>query len=445
MKKQLILVPSEKMNSNKKDGRNEDKLIRMGEKARNNLGLKNDKSVELWPNGDIKGKINHNKLLDIFQAYAEDLKNSKETEMSTEDYNRVGFVTTRTFKYICGNKQSNKENIWVADTIEDTVIGADPEFMLIDADGELRYAANIEDFTFEGELGNDGPLAELRPAPAISIDDFIDNIRKILQSNPKRETIIGYNWIGGCFFASGGDGKDRPNREYPIGGHAHIGTPAQIMQVFDVVKSDRFRAALFSCLQKIIDEYISIPMLKVEGKESGTQRRQYYGRFGDFRIDHGRLECRTLSGMWLVHPELAAAVMGSVKAVSDAFYRFAESKDYDQQIFLAKGKKIYDSDGFSLFDQRADSNGWKDIEIVKALKATKPSAEMIDILQKGLIKFDKNYLDNLRNRFRSLSSYREYAKHIDAFMELLSLPSNELKKIDKNIKHNWLEGKKFII
>jgi len=52
MKNQLILVPSKRMDGNTKADRNEDRLIRMGERARENLGLKNDKSVELWPADD---------------------------------------------------------------------------------------------------------------------------------------------------------------------------------------------------------------------------------------------------------------------------------------------------------------------------------------------------------------------------------------------------------
>jgi hypothetical protein len=71
------------MDNNRKDGRNEDKLIRMGEKARANLGLTNDKAVELWPdNNDINGKINHNILALIFQAYSKDLKELKGSGIS---------------------------------------------------------------------------------------------------------------------------------------------------------------------------------------------------------------------------------------------------------------------------------------------------------------------------------------------------------------------------
>lgn len=436
MKSQLILVPSEKMDGNQKQDRNEDRLIRMGERARESLGLKNDKSVELWPDGDVKGKINHSKILNIFQAFSSDLKELQRDGMSHDEYHRVGFVTRKTFRYICGaeKKQKNRNSIWIADAIEDTIIGADPEFMLMD-EGDVEYAGNVYGFGFEGELGSDGPLAELRPAPAIGIDDFIGNIQKILKSNPKREVILPYDWVSGCIFNS-----PSHNREFSVGGHAHIGTPARVAST---LTDNKLKLILFSCLQKVLDEYISIPMLKIEGKDEGTRRRHHYGHFGDFRTDHGRLEYRTLSGLWLAHPKLAAAVMGSLKAVSHAFYKIAESKEYNKKLFTAREMSSNEYDVYSMFDQR--SSVWKDIEIIKIMKATKSSAEMVDILHKGQIKFDKEYISALTKRFRSLDTYNIYRKYIDMFMELLSLSNTELNKMDRNMKHSWLEGKKFII
>jgi len=438
MKSQLILVPSKRMDINKKNSRNEDKLIRMGEKTRANLGLTNDKAVELWPdNNDINGKINHDRLALIFQAYSEDLKELKESGMNQEEYNRVGFVTTKIFKFICGRKDTKKESIWLADSIEDTVIGADPEFALM-KDGEIQYAGNVPGFAFEGHLGNDGPLAEVRPDPATNVRDFVNNIQKVFESDPQRDCIIEYDWIGGCFFNSSAQ-----QREFGIGGHAHIGTPVQLAELFNDGRKSDVKNMMFACLQKVLDEYISIPMLKIEGKDDGVRRRHHYGKFGDYRTDNGRLEYRTLSGMWLVHPELAKYTMGAVKAVSHAFFKLAESKDYADKMFMPSNVNK-NSDAYAIFDQR-ESDIWKNIEIIKAMDAVRPSTEMIDILDKGIINFSKAFILDLKKKFRSLSTYNMYSESIDAFIELSSLPLLQLKKIDRNIKHNWLEGKEFII
>lgn len=59
MKEGIILVVSKKMDKNAETNRrrNEHKLIRLGHKARENLGLMEDKVVELWSDDDPKTKL----------------------------------------------------------------------------------------------------------------------------------------------------------------------------------------------------------------------------------------------------------------------------------------------------------------------------------------------------------------------------------------------------
>jgi len=437
MKNQVILVASQRMDINKKSDRNENKLIRIGEKARHNLGLSNDKSVELWPNSNTsKDRINKSRLLLIFQAYTADLKELSKSDVSSEEYNRIGFVTTKTFKYICNDGRKKKADIWISDTIEDIVIGADPEFILLDGEGCSQYAAEVSGLSHEGRLGSDGPLAELRPDPETSIKTFVNNIKDLLNNDPARKYIEPYDWIAGCYYNGQG-------REFSIGGHAHIGTPAQ---VFEKLCGDgRTRSSLFSCLQKALDEYITIPMLKIEGKEDAIKRRHHYGYYGDHKTDHGRLEYRSLSGFWLAHPKFAEAVMGSVKAVSHAFFKIVEESNYNNNLFFTAAMERADVHGPAFHFFGDDFDKWDKIEITKALKATKTSHTMKNILNQGDINFTRNQIDSIKHKFRSLSTYREYSEYIDMFMEITSLPIDKLKEIDCNLKHTWIGNKKFII
>jgi len=438
MKNQLILVISERMDSNRKGNRNEDKLIRMGEKARANLDLLNDKSVELWPDNNVsKDRINRSRLLQIFQAYSSDLKALSKSDVSSKDYDRVGFVTTKTFRYICYDGRKKMANTWISDTIEDTVIGADPEFALVDGDGLFKYASRVKGLSHESQLGSDGPLAELRPDPEISVESFVANIKSLLNDHPNKVHIEPYDWIAGCYFNGPADGA------YTIGGHAHIGTPAQVYEklCFDA----RIKTSLFACLQKILDEYISIPMLKIEGKEDGVKRREHYGCYGDHRTDNCRLEFRSLSGFWLTHPKFAEAVLGSVKAISHAFFKMIEESNYDDNLFLTNSMRKADLHGsmFNFFGDRYKI--WTELEITKALKATKTSSEMKAILNRGNINFTKSQMSGIKRKFTSLSTYRKYSEYIDMFMEIASLPTDKLREIDCNLKHTWIGNKKFII
>ncbi len=444
MKKGLILVISDKMDSNRKSDRHEDKLIRIGESARENLGLTNDKSVELWPEGSSTDRINRSKLLKIFKAYSSDLKKLKQPHMGGDEYLRVGFVTTKTFNYICGNQKSKKsqKDIWISDTIEDTVLGADPEFVLMAPDNSIQYAGHVVGFSFEGELGSDGPWAEIRPEPTIDVTDFVHNIRKIFKSHPKTEAIKQYDWMSGCFY-NNKDSRYDENKNWPIGGHIHIGIPAMLYKLLE--EEDNYKGSTYACLAKTVDEYITIPMMRIENVDKSVKRRREYGKFGDFKSDHpGRIECRTLSGEWMTHPELTKAVIGSVKAVSRSFFKILEENGFEKDIIV--NKKMQSQGYRALFSTgSSNSNAWKDIKAMQAMKTIRSSKEMSNILQKGQIKFDQNYFNKLKAMFKSLSTYNDHSEYIDRFLDIVKLSKSDLNKIDHNLKHTWIGDKKFVV
>lgn len=440
MKAPLILVISEKMDINKKSDRYEDKLIRMGEKARHNLGLKDEKTVELWPEGPIQDRISRSKVLEIFQAYSNDLKKAKQSTPE-EDYDHIGFVTTKTFNFICKDKRKRKGNIWIADTVEDTIIGADPEFLLMNGDGTIKYAAEIEGFHHSDVLGSDGPWAEIRPTPDIDVKGFIKNIQDILRHHKNTKLIQKYSWIGGCYYQGLREGSDE--RNWPLGGHIHIGTPSKLARAIDSF-GDLYKTAVFACLNKVLDEYVSIPMIRVDGIENAINRRKLYGNYGDLRTDYGRLEYRALSGEWLTHPKMAEIVVGTVKAIAHSFFKLLDEAGYKHSMIMTKTQQSSDDrSDFYFYD--SSFCHWKNIEIMRALDAVKNSSRMIQILSEGKIEFGKPFFTSLNKKLRSLPVYGDYSDYIDAFVELVSLPSKELSERDKELKHTWVGNKEFII
>ena len=447
MKAPLILVISDRMDSNRKNDRNENGLIRLGVKARENLGLADEKVVEVWPNTDISGRINRSKSLEIFQAYSSDLKKAKES-MSADDFERVGFVTSTIFSYVCKNGSGSKENIWLADTVEDTVVGGDPEFMLFNKDGNIMYASKVNNLSHNDELGSDGPLAELRPKPAILVEDFVSNIHGILTNHPNTKLIALYEWVGGCNHSGHESGADPDNsrRDWPVGGHIHLGTPANLAQKISSFGSN-YSHAVYACLQRILDDYVAVPMMKLDGKKNGMKRRKSFGRFGDHKTDHNRLEYRTLSGEWLTHPELARIVIGTVKAIAHAYFRALEDGNFKHSLIMTEEHQETDDwyahTDLTFFDMSFDQ--WKNIEITKAFNTTSSSGAMQNILHKWEIEFRKSYFDELKSRYRSLQTYREYADYIDKFIEVVRLPQNVLNEREKGLKHTWVGNSNFII
>jgi len=196
-KKKLVLLPSRSMDNNRKDDRNENGLIRMAAKARDFMSFTDDK-VEIWTVAGSERQASV--LLDIFHAFNSDVKKIKELirkgELKPADQNRIGFVTTKMYKRITGGDDDS--NIWVSSGVHDTVIGADPEFLLFDEDGNVIHANSL--MKKEGIIGCDGAMAEVRPGPSTSPEGLIRNIKKAFSNKSLTSAITHYDWMAGCYY-----------------------------------------------------------------------------------------------------------------------------------------------------------------------------------------------------------------------------------------------------
>lgn len=428
-KKKLILVRSERMDSNKKEDRNERGLIRMSKAARDYMGFQN--LVEVYPQtNSAEQRIKGSMLLEIFQAFSSDIKRLK-TEGYTEDQLKcVGFVSADTYQKVVGTSPANeKKSVWITEGVSDTVIGADPEFLLFDGDNNVIRANNV--LSYHGQIGCDGAMAEIRPKPAITPEEFVSNIKELLENEALVSPIKSYDWIAGCYY------KDK-NRDYPVGGHIHIGNPVQVARI----GNDR-RMDFFKSFNKILDELLAIPMIKIDGADLGRARRTEcangkYGYFGEWRPCNGRLEHRTLSGMWLMHPTLSTMVLGVAKAVIDEVYRHVANSNFDTEYMFPsqlKSRSIWSAD----FEQ------WGSIPLVKDLECTLDSREMIELLHKSAAsKITAKYLNNWFKRMSNLSTYKTYSKYIDGLYEILKNKTETFQKCDKRLQSNWIDGKEFL-
>jgi hypothetical protein len=456
MKDKITLVVSDRMDTNKKESRNENGLIRIGAKARRALGLDQETHVELWPDGSVDDRINRSKDLKIFHAYKDEIKKLRRDGWDEDDIQRVAFVTSTTFKALCGRDDIDEyAGAWISDTVEETVVGADPEFVLVNEDDKVQNAGHI--LNHGGELGCDGAMAEIRPKPAIEVDDFVENIRRIFSNHPDIEHIRPYKWIGCCVY-DGFTYNDHHEEDRPInlsvGGHLHFGTPAKLSGLLEefMNKSHNLRRNygyfLFGTLNKILDELVAVPMVKVEGKEPTISRRGRYGKYGTYRTEHGRLEYRTPGGEWLTHPALARMFIGSAKAVTHAFFQAMDEADYDESLIIPPEFKddLYNDQIRAMIYSPADENDvWKRIELAKQFGAIADNDVMLNRLHNAEISFNAQYLNKWRSRLRNLPTYGEYADYIDGFVDLISLPRVELDKRDRELKSTWLEGAEFII
>ena len=429
-REKLVLIPSELMDKNAKEGRNENGLIRMSKAAREAMGL--EKHVEVYPDtSEAEKRIKGSMLLEIFHAFRGDIKKLTESKKLTkEEFLRIGFVTTKTFRKVTDGSQAKQhKDIWIADDVNDTVIGADPEFLLFDQNGQVVRANNV--LGYQGLLGCDGAMAEIRPKPAIAPEDFIDNIRSIFEDKDLTAPIKPYEWKAGCYH------KDSV-RDYPIGGHLHIGNPSRIATLI-MDERERF----FKVVNKIMDELLSIPMIKIDGVALGKARRTEcangkYGYFGELRLCNGRLEHRTLSGLWLMHPKLSLCVIGTAKAIIDEVYRLVSHNSFNMEYMFPD----------TMLNQHLWTAGFKDWEgfpLAKDMECITPSKVMIELLHNSAAaKIDKTYLKAWHNKMKKLSTYSTYAKYIDELHDILNNDTETFDNFDKSLQKNWIEKSEFI-
>lgn len=425
---------SESMGKNQKEGRNEKGLVRMSQSAREHMGF--ESQVELWPEtkNAIEGKIKQAVLLQIFHSFKNDVNTIKKLvndgELSKDDSKRVGFVTQSVYDKII-NGSNNKNNVWISETIEDVPIGADPEFLLFSPEGEVLNAGMVSGFSYHSKLGSDGAMAELRPDPSTTAEGLVQNIKKLFNDDGLTGPIKDLQWKSGCYYHDG-------NRAYPIGGHVHYGNPLKIAEIDQTDRLNFFRS-----VNKIIDELLAVPLIRLDGYDGNGRRTLSnmgrYGWFGELRMSSGRLEHRTLSGVWLAHPELSVAVLGTAKAIIEEIYRHVSDNKFSMEYIThphASSNTVY-NEGFDL---------WGEMPLTTDLRCTKSSKEMHELLNKANLKYvNASFVKKWYNRMKEMSTYEQYSDSIDKLYAVLKAPEKKILSLNTDLKDCWVNDVEFDI
>ncbi|MFC0214730.1 hypothetical protein ACFFK0_20185 [Paenibacillus chartarius] len=182
---------------------------------------------------------------------------------------------------------------------EPAMLGADPEFLLVNGAGKVVAASRY--LERDGEAGCDAivlrghrvitPLAELRPRPSVQPRRLAANLRGAMHLAASRIEDAGLTWLAG--------GMPLPG--FPLGGHIHFS-----------------RVWLNSHLLRALDNYLALPLMLVEA-DTTRRRRPRYGFLGDFRRQpHGGFEYRTLPS-WMVTPQMAVGVLSLASLIADGY------------------------------------------------------------------------------------------------------------------------------
>lgn len=436
-KQSLILVVSDNMNKNKKPDRNERGLVRMGASARKNIALGADNLM-------LSHKT-RSSMLRVHRAFSSDIKKLKEEGYSPADLRKVAFVTGDTFKKLTeSNRRILKSNVFIGPPEKpkkapfSMLIGADPEFLLFNTEGNVVHANNV--LPKPGPIGSDGAMIEVRPDPDENPIQVVDNMMNIFSNKSLTSKIEDYVWKAAIYHKN-------TQRDYPVGGHIHLGNPPGMSKCI----SGQSKSYLFAVFNKIMDELLAIPLIKLDGADLGRSRRSDcqmsmgqggYGFYGEWRPCDGRLEHRTLSGLWLMHPKVAEAVLGSAKAIAEEMYKIAYEQDFVKSLYkhpdigIGSYKHLY----------RPEFDDWGSITLSATMDCTQSSSYMASMLNTSKAKsVTKAYLRKWYKKMRRLSTYSKYSTQIDKLYAILSVPRKEVTEVGFDLKKNWLEGKGFPI
>lgn len=249
----------------------------------------------------------------------------------------------------------------------DILIGADPEFFVVDKDGKYVSAHGLVSGTKKdplpvdnGAVQVDGMALEFNIKPAASKEQFVSNISSVLTQlrgmvDPSLEfkfdpvATFGKELIEsqplearelGCDpdFDAWQDGKPnpRPNANFDFrtaSGHIHIGWTKDE----DINNPDHLEACMM--VTKQLDACLGVaePLWCEPNK-----RKELYGKLGAFRPKPYGVEYRVLSNAWLRTPKLQQFVYSMTKKAVDDLYKGTNYSHYTSIGTLTHNKSAWD-------------------------------------------------------------------------------------------------------
>lgn len=183
-------------------------------------------------------------------------------------------------------------------------VGCDPEFVLLDGQGQALAASRF--FPHAGEIGYDhnGRIAEFRPGPSKGILPIIKKIQALVKSEKVAKTNARLRAGAIC------------NND-PLGGHVHFGfnsfvngcNGAGTREGYDLNGRGQQVTKALDALTKVLEHLDILP------RNESLERRNHrfnYGHFGDVRDCNGHMEYRTMAS-WLYDPKVAFLCLTAAK------------------------------------------------------------------------------------------------------------------------------------
>lgn len=350
------------LHSSSMTNKGEKNVVRASEALRERLGLEV---------GDLV-TIKEKKYYVLDANYEDTMKTDKAIFFSSEDF---GEIEESTFDL-------------VAAPADKLTIGCDPEFLLKRKDSNaLVNASHV--LPFNGKVGSDGELGELRPNPSDEVYEVMNNLRELIQSIPFKTPHIPV--------------AQSYHRGYLAGFHVHLGIPKLILR-YPEPEFETFVRNVIATL----DYFVGIPSTLFEDTDKRRTSNSEYGKAGDFRITECTLEYRFPGGFYLRHPAFTRVLL-------DTCYTVVED---------IIGRAFLETRAWTQMSRFSDYSKFKSVYNLPA------KGEIQHILSTSSKYKAQKYTSSIYNSFEKLYNYNKNKKFID---KLFATP----KVIDENILANW--------
>jgi len=372
-------------------GSNEDRLIRVPSVLRDGFNIKIGSFLYLK-------SINDNLLpLQVAVSYIGD---------ALKDDN-CGYVSKDTYDQLLIKKECIDSHI---KPVDDILIGADPEFFLVDRSTGGNISAS-HFFHHYGDVGSDCGLAELRPRPGLSEHELTSNLYELLNKAHKHlsNRTLFKNREVDMIAASMLNGA-------AAGFHVHFGLPTMLLT------GTAEGHQMLRRMVDVLDYYVGIPSILPEGSEDFKRRSDKYSKYGkpgDYRSDSLTLEYRVPGGHLLRHPVLSKGLFGiSIVVMKDILSRF----------------KVYSNDYKDIFRLKDYSNI---VDMYPKLPCRTEVYESIvsDDTRKAVL-----HTISIMKDISKMIGYKEKSKSITDYFDYILSYLEHNKKVSGNIKDNWRLG-----
>ena len=318
-----------------------------------------------------------------------------EVTIALDPQQETAYISPENFKKI--------KNQDITFKLLDVTLGCDPEFFIVWGWRNISAATYLP---FQGEIGSDGALGELRPMYGQHEDQVIANLRKLIPKIPRQ--LRRSPWARSL--PATGDKFTYEAHSFNFGTaagfHVHLGIPPEILNT----RKDFNRAAMSHIVQGL-DWYVSVPLIPLEVNH---QRRlgSNYGKPGDYRPSNMTLEYRTPGGFYLRSPKLARGLLGLSLAITEA---------------VVSRMKVASKEFTTLHKLSAADLQ----EILPIPHPEKIRGTLVD----GNVKVAESQLPSIYNEVQHLPNYQKHKGAIEEFFRAVETREQP----GPDLLHNWKE------